>query len=261
MISASEEKLLKVSTLLLESIFIVITIFTGIRLILYVSVNPIASLNEFITLPDMGWFLGSLFVVIFAPSILAYASAQSAKFINKFLEEKFRTQFFVSEGNKPAYNLLDLSIRYKVPEARIKEIMESFVSEGLLKGRFEGSEDSEEFVVDRDFEVKSIDEKRKEIFEAEILDYLKPYKVISLQKIAHSFKLDVFYVEKQIQEKIRDKKIIGFIDNDNLFRDLGALMREFSEMDSCKSCYNKILKGSDFCSFCGKPTSNDSISD
>jgi hypothetical protein len=254
MISAAEEKILKISTLLLETIFIVITILTGIRLILFVSVNPIEKLNEFIGLPDFSWFLGSLAIVIFAPSILAHGSAQSAKFINKFMEEKFRTQFFNNEGNKPAYNLLELSVKYRIPKARIKELMEHFVSDGLLRGRFEGFDDTEEFVVEKDFEVKTADEKRKEIFDTEILEFLKPYKVVSLQKIAHAFKLSHDYVEKQISKLILDKKIIGFIDNDSLFRDLGVMMREFSELDSCKYCYNKILKGSDYCSFCGKPT-------
>lgn len=257
MISAIGEKTTKISTLLLEIVFIVIGILKGINILVYFSVNPITNMNDLISHPDFSLFISSLLIIFIAPSIVAFALNKSNQFMNKIYENKFQTNFFKNEGSKRVFNVTELSVSYKVSNTRIKEILSSFVSEGLLRGRFEGFGDDEQFIVDPDFEVKPIEDKRKEIFQAEILDYLKPYKVIPLSKISHSFRVNKSYVEKQIHQMISEKKIIGFMDEGNLFRDLSVIMRDFSEMASCKSCFNKLLPGSEFCSFCGKPLMND----
>ncbi|MCP4760596.1 MAG: hypothetical protein GY870_02370 [archaeon] len=92
-----------------------------------------------------------------------------------------------------------------------------------------------------------------------IVEYVKPYRWLSIAKTAKHFEISIGIAQNEINKLIREKKIIGFLDGDNLVRELSVISVDFTDLPECLFCNNKVLSHSKYCSTCGKELNYDNI--
>jgi len=192
-----------------------------------------------------------------APNLTKYLAIKGQELIKSLKINDFKLNFVKNFRGTKIFDLNEISIQFKIDKKTLKEIFTELMADGMIKGVFT----SEKFILDDDFEIETLEERNLKKFKATIIEYVKPYRWLNIPKLAKYFNIPEPIARDEIHNLIRQKKIVGFLDGDNLIRELSLISIDLSDYPECPYCNNKVIPHSKFCSICGKQIDYDIISD
>jgi hypothetical protein len=196
-------------------------------------------------------------ILLSTPSVFKFYILKGQKLLKEIRIRNFKDNFSKNFKNAKEIDLDEISKKYKIDMEELKKIFEDLLKEGVIKGEMYGNS----FVLALNFVISSPDQLNIQKFKQNIEEYVKPYRWLNIPKTAKYFKLPVEVVREEILNLIHDKKILGFLDGDNLVRELSIISTDLSDLPECPFCDNKVLGHSKYCSTCGKQIDFDKIMD
>jgi len=187
-------------------------------------------------------------VFLFTPKFIKYIAIKGRELIKKIRMEDFKLNFVKNFRDIKEFDLNEISRKFKIELNDLKEIFGQLMADGVIKGDFEG----DKFILDEGFQIQTIEEANINKFKESIVEYVKPYRWLNIPKTAKYFQIPESVALQEIQKLIKEKKIVGFLDGENLVRELSLISADMTDFPECPFCENKVLPHSKFCSTCGK---------
>lgn len=248
-------KRLKLIFILVESISFLILIISGVITLIDLIFYEKYFIFELFKTVSFNTMVISAIIFFFGPFILKFIILSGEKFVQEIRLSKFKSDFVEKMKDVREFDLEKISKDYDVTIETIRKLFEEYVKTGILRGKLEGNV----FVLDTDFEIKPLYEKNLEIFEKSIVDYVKPFRWLNIPKTAKNFDIKEADAAAIMSRLVKDGKIKGFIDGNNLIREMGLISVDLSDLPECPHCDSKVLSNSKYCSNCGKKIDFDKI--
>lgn len=246
----------KLFTVIELASFFIFIIFGVITLIDFIFFDKYDIFEYFKTAPFIITVISAI-TLIATPSVLKNYIIKGQKLVKEIKIKNFKDNFQKNFKNTKEFDLESISKKYKIELGDLKSIFEDLLKEGIIKGEmFDNT-----FILSDNFVICNPEEINTQKFKNNIEEYVKPYRWLNIPKTAKYFRISEDLVRKEIMNLIQEKKIIGFLDGDNLVRELSIISTDLSDLPECPFCDSKVLEHSKYCSSCGKQIDFDKITD
>ncbi|MHA1819633.1 MAG: hypothetical protein ACTSU2_02985 [Promethearchaeota archaeon] len=238
-----------------DTIFFSIFIISGvITLIKFIFITKYAFF-EFFNTPYFIIMIISGLGFIITPYYIKFMALKGEELKDQLRINKFKSNFIKTFNKVKEFDLTEISREYKIKEDTLRKIFEELLTKGTIKGELVGNT----FKVAEGFKIQPLEEQNKERFINQVAEYVKPYRWINIGKLARYFKVPVEFALEEVRKQLNEHKITGFLDGENLVRELSMIAVDFTDLPECPYCNNKVLPHSRYCSTCGKKIDFDVI--
>lgn len=244
----------KLFTLIELVSFIIFIIFGVITLFDFIFFDKYDIFEYFKTAPFIITVISSV-ILISTPSVLKNYILKGQKLIKEIQIRNFKENFSKNFKSLKEFDLEAISKKYKIELDDLRTIFEDLLKEGIIKGEMIDNT----FILADNFTICNPEQVNIQKFRKNIEEYVKPYRWLNIPKTAKYFRISEDIVRDEILKLIHEKKIVGFLDGDNLVRELSIISTDLSDLPECPFCDNKVLEHSKYCSTCGKQIDFDKI--
>ena len=240
---------------IIESISFLAFLICGIITLIDFAFIDKYEMIEFFKTPNFIIMIISFIIFLITPKFIKFLGLKGQKIILDLKIQSFKDKFTKQYKDYEKFDLAEIGKENGITSEQMKKIFEDFLSIGLIKGELVGNS----FVLAENFQIRSIEEANFKKFKENIVEYIKPYRWLSIPKTAKYFHVPYRLALGEIERLIGERKLLGFLDGENLVRELSILSLELSDLPECPVCDNKVLSSSKYCSTCGKQINFDRI--
>jgi hypothetical protein len=168
------------------SAFLLLVIFGIISLVNFFS-YPVYEIFEFFQTPSFIITIISAIIFLVAPSFIKILATKGAELMSEMRIRSFKSDFFKNFKEFTEFDFEEISQNYKIKITSLQKIFEDFLAKGFLKGELLGSK----FYLAPNFKLVSFEEGSIQIFQENIIDYVKPYRWLNIPKTAKYFHISI----------------------------------------------------------------------
>lgn len=243
--------------ILLEAVSFIAFLSAGIiTLIDFIFVEKF-EIFEFFQTPQFYLTVISGIIFFIGPSLLKWLYLRGRDLISEIRIDAFKNNFVRMYRGYSEFDLKELSEKHNIDYDDMKDIFEDLIADGVIKGNLRG----QHFELNPNFQIRSVEEANVEKFKENIIDYIKPYRWLSVTKTAKYFGVPEEIARSYIVKLLEDGAVKGFLDGDSLVRELSVISADLSDLPECPYCDSKVLAHSRYCSNCGKEINFDDLTD